>query len=154
MDNPADGVLTMHWFYFFSHLQGFLLNVRPDVFSVPKVYSAEEIAAEPVEESEPLDAADMDQFSLPRSSQSSDCSRSADSVSTEDLELSALLSRSSSDEEGALRSATASPVEVRGMPQSERESEEKGTVFGVSKQEEAYVTMSSFYQINKSVQKQ
>lgn len=138
----------------FSHLQGLLLNVKPDVFSVLKIYSMEEKDTEAVEESEPLDAADVDLSSLPCSSQSSDCSRSADSVSTEDLELSALLSRSSSDEEGSLQSAAPSPVEAPGTPQSERDSEGRGTVFGVGKQDEAYVTMSSFYQINKSVQKQ
>lgn len=131
--------------------QGLLLNVKPDVFSILKVYSTEEI--EPVEESDPLDVADVDQPSLPCSSLSSD-SRSADSVSTEDLEVSALLSRSSSEEDGSLQSAAPSPVEAPGTPQSERDGEGKGTVFGVSKQEEAYVTMSSFYQINKSAQKQ
>lgn len=139
--------------FFFSHLQHLVLNVKPDVFSVLKVYSMEVTDAEPVEESEPLDAADGDESSLPFSSQSSDCSRSADSVSTEDLELSALLSRSSSDEEGSLQNAAPSPVEAPGTPQSERDSEGKGAVFGVNKQEEAYVTMSSFYQI-QSVQKQ
>lgn len=134
----------------FSPFQGLLLNVKPDVFSVLKVSSPEEIDREPGEESEPLDAADVDQSSLPcSSSQSSDCSGSTVSVSTEDLELSALLSRSSSDEEGSLRS-----VEAPGTPPPERDSEGTGTGSGVSKQEEAYVTMSSFYQINKSVQKQ
>lgn len=125
--------------FLFSHLQHLVLNVKPDVFSVLKVYS--------------MDAADGDESSLPCSSQSSDCSRSANSVSTEDLELSALLSRSSSDEEGSLQNAAPSPVEAPGTPQSERDSEGKGAVFGVNKQEEAYVTMSSFYQI-QSVQKQ
>lgn len=143
---------TMH-FLWFSYLQGLLLNVKPDVFSVLKVYSVEEIDTEPVAESEPLEVADVDQSSLPSSS-FSQSSTSADSVSTEDLELSALLSRSSSEEEGSLQSAAPSPVEAPGTPQSEWDSEGKGTVFGVSKQEEAYVTMSSFYQINKSMQKQ
>lgn len=142
-----------HWFTLlllsFSHFQGLLLNFKPDVFSVLKVYSVEGMDGEPGEGVEPL-AADVDGSSLPCSSQSSDCSGSADSVSTEDLELSALLSRSSSDEEeGSLRS-----VEAPGTPQPERDSEGKGTGSGVSKQEEAYVTMSNFYQINKSVQKQ
>nr|AAR25674.1 class I helical cytokine receptor number 11 [Tetraodon nigroviridis] len=128
---------------------GLLLNVKPEVFSVLNVYSSEKKDAEPVEESEPLDAADADQLSLPSSLQSSDCSTSADSNSTEDLELSALLSRSSSDDEGSPQS-----VQPPGTPQSEQDSEGKGTVLGESKHEEAYVTMSSFYQINKSVQKQ
>lgn len=133
----------------FSHFQGLLLNFKPDVFSVPKVYSLEGMDGEPAEESEPLDAADVDGSSLPCSSQSSDCSGSADSVSTEDLELSALLSRSSSDEEGSLQS-----IKAAGTPQPERDSEGEGTGSGVSRQEEAYVTMSNFYQINQSVQKQ
>lgn len=145
--------IAMH-LLLFSHFQGLLLNVKPDVFSVLKVYPLEEIDAEPADESEPLDVADVVPPSLPCSSQSSDFSRSADSVSTEDLELSALLSRSSSDEEGSLQSAAPTPVEDPGTPQSEQDSEGKGTVLGVSKQEEAYVTMSSFYEINKSVQKQ
>lgn len=132
-----------------SHFQGLLLNFKPDVFSVLKVYSLEGMDGEPGEELEPLDVADVDRSSLPCSSQSSDCSGSADSVSTEDLELSALLSRSSSDEEGSLQS-----VEAPGTPEPERDSEGKGTGSGVSKQDEAYVTMSNFYQINKSVQKQ
>lgn len=136
-------------FLSFSHFQGLLLNFKPDVFSVLKVYSLEGMDGEPGEEAEPLDGADVDRSSLPSSSQSSDCSGSADSVSTEDLEFSALLSRSSTDEEGSLQS-----VEAPGTPQPERDSEEKGIGSGVSKQEEAYVTMSNFYQINKSVQKQ
>lgn len=135
----------------FSHLQGLLMNVKPDVFSVLNVSSD----AVPVGELAPLDAADTDPPSLLCSSQSSDCSRSADSVSTEDLELSALLSRSSSDEEErSLQGAPPSPVEPPGVLRAEWDGEEKGTVFGVSKPEEAYVTMSSFYQINKSVQEQ
>lgn len=85
---------------------------------------------------------------------SSDSSRSTTSVSTEELELSALLSRSSSEGEDGLQSTSPSPVHVpqpeerRHSPQPEcsgggDEAEESAG----SQQEEAYVTMSSFYQI-------
>lgn len=129
------------------------MNVKADTYSVLKVYSVKDKDGESDDASEPLDAA-VDQPSLPCSSQSSDCSRSARSVSTEDLELSAMLSRSSSDEDESLLSAAPSPVNVPGTPELERDGGGKGIVCGVSKQEEGYVTMSSFQQINKPVQKQ
>ncbi|TNM91776.1 hypothetical protein fugu_018787 [Takifugu bimaculatus] len=133
---------------------GLLLNVKPDVFSVLKVYSIQETDVGPDDKSEPLVAADKDRSCFPCSSQSSDCSGSANSVSTEDLALSGLLSRSSFEEEDSLQSAARLPVELPGMLQPVCDSEEKRSVFGTGKQEEAYVTMSSFYQINKSVQKE
>lgn len=129
------------------------MNVKPDVFSILKVYSIQETDVGPDDKSEPLVAADKDQSCFPCSSQSSDCSGSADSVSTEDLALSGLLSRSSFEEEDSLQSAACLPVEPPGMLQPVCD-EEKRSVFGAGKQEEAYVTMSSFYQINKSVQKE
>lgn len=130
------------------------MNVKPDVFSVLKVYSIQETDVGPDDKSEPLVAADKDQSCFPCSSQSSDCSGSANSVSTEDLALSGLLSRSSFEEEDSLQSAARLPVESPGMLQPVCDNEEKRSVFGAGKQEEAYVTMSNFYQINKSVQKE
>lgn len=139
---------------YFFHLQGLLLNVKPDVFSILKVYSIQETDVGPDDKLEPLFAAEKDQSCFPCSSQSSDCSGSANSVSTEDLALSGLLSRSSFEEEDSLQSAGCLPVEPPGMLQPACDNEEKRSVFGAGKQEEAYVTMSSFYQINKSVQKE
>lgn len=110
---------------------------------------------EPGEETEPsVDpaAADGTQSNEPSSTQSSDC-RSTTSVSTEELELSALLSRSSSDGEESLQSTSPSPINVLQLgdeptPQPDRSSGgNQVEMFGVSQQEEAYVTMSSFYQI-------
>lgn len=130
------------------------MNVKPDVFSVLKVYSTQETDVGPDDKSEPLVAADKDQSCFPCSSLSSDCSGSANSVSTEDLALSGLLSRSSFEEEDSLQSGACLPVEPPGMLQPVCDSEENRSVFGAGKQEEAYVTMSSFYQINNSVQKE
>ena len=90
----------------------------------------------------------------PCSNQSSDCTRSTTSVSTEELELSTLLSRSSSDGEDSLQSASPTPVDALQLterhhtPPSEGFSEgNEAELFEIGKQEEAYVTMSSFYQI-------
>ena len=132
--------------------QGLLLNFKPEVFSALKVYPMEK-----TEETEPsiTAAAAEDNPSNPAcSTHSSDSSRSTTSISTEELELSALLSRSSSEGEDGLQSTSPSPVHVpqpeerRRSPQPESsgggdEAEESGG----SQQEEAYVTMSSFYQI-------
>lgn len=134
-------------------LQGLLLNVKPEVFSALKVYPMEK---KPCEETEPsiTAAAEGTQLTLPCSTQSSDCSRSTTTVSTEELELSALLSRSSSDGEDSLQSTSPSPINILELgerphtPQPERSSEgNEAEVSGVGQQEEAYVTMSSFYQI-------
>lgn len=133
--------------------KGLLLNFKPEVFSALKVYPMEKTE----EETEPSisTAAAEDNRSNPAcSTHSSDSSRSTTSVSTEELELSALLSRSSSEGEDGLQSTSPSPVHVpqpeerRHSPQPEcsgggDEAEESAG----SQQEEAYVTMSSFYQI-------
>ncbi|XP_073333641.1 interleukin-7 receptor subunit alpha [Pagrus major] len=130
--------------------KGLLLNFKPEVFSALKVYPMEKTE----EETEPsiTAAAAEDTRSNPAcSTHSSDSSRSTTSVSTEELEL---LSRSSSDGEDSLQSTSLSPVHVPQLeerllsPQPEcsgggNEAEESGG----SQQEEAYVTMSSFYQI-------
>ncbi|XP_040013975.1 interleukin-7 receptor subunit alpha isoform X2 [Xiphias gladius] len=136
--------------------KGLLLNFKPEVFSTLKVYPMEKTEVQPCEETEPSispAAADSTQPDGPCSTQSSDC-RSTTSVSTEELELSALLSRISSDGEGSLQSASPSPVNVLPLgdrpqtPEPECGSEgNEAEAFEVSQQEEAYVTMSSFYQI-------
>ncbi|KAM8743350.1 interleukin-7 receptor subunit alpha isoform 1-T2 [Acanthopagrus schlegelii] len=132
--------------------KGLLLNFKPEVFSALKVYPMEK-----TEETEPsitAAAAEDDPSNPACSTHSSDSSRSTTSISTEELELSALLSRSSSEGEDGLQSTSPSPVHVpqpeerRCSPQPESsgggdEAEESGG----SQQEEAYVTMSSFYQI-------
>ena len=124
------------------------MHFHPEVFSALRVDPKERAEEEPCEEAEPSTPAD------PCSTQSSDCSTSTTSVSTEELELSALLSRSSTDREDSLQSATLSPVHVLQPAERPRTPEpessgggQEAEVFAVSQQEEAYVTMSSFYQI-------
>ncbi|XP_040914841.1 interleukin-7 receptor subunit alpha isoform X2 [Toxotes jaculatrix] len=133
--------------------KGLLLNFKPEVFSALKVDPQEKTEVQPSEETEPSLRPDSTRSNDPCSTQSSDC-RSTTSVSTEELELSGLLSRSSSDGEDSLQSVSPSPVNVLQlgdgphMPQPEPSSGgNKAEVFGASQQEEAYVTMSSFYQI-------
>uniref|UniRef100_A0A3B4YDM3 Interleukin 7 receptor n=1 Tax=Seriola lalandi dorsalis TaxID=1841481 RepID=A0A3B4YDM3_SERLL len=122
--------------------KGLLLNFNPEEFSALKVCPVERTDVRPCENPESSvspAAADSCQSSDPCSTQNSDC-RSTTSISTEELELSALLSRGSSDGEDSLHSASPSPAEGNsGGNETE--------VFGGSQQEEAYVTMSSFYQI-------
>lgn len=119
--------------------QGLLLNLNPEVFSSLKVYPQEEA---PSEEAEPSLGPAAAGGSPSSSAQSSDC-RSTTSISTEELEISALLSRSSSDGEDSLPRDSTSPVNV---PQQE---DQAGNLQpdGLKQPEEAYVTMSSFYQI-------
>ncbi|XP_038136468.1 interleukin-7 receptor subunit alpha [Cyprinodon tularosa] len=119
--------------------KGLLLNLNPEVFSSLKVYPQEEA---PSEEAEPSLGPAAAGGSPSSSAQSSDC-RSTTSISTEELEISALLSRSSSDGEDSLPRDSTSPVNV---PQQE---DQAGNLQpdGLKQPEEAYVTMSSFYQI-------
>jgi len=125
-------------------LQGLLLNLSPEVFSSLKVYPLERTACAEAEPSISPAAADGSHSS---STQSSDC-KSTTSISTEELELSALLSRSSSDCEDSVPSSSPSPVEERPLtPQPEQLSGVNEVEFGGNQQDEAYVTMSSFYQI-------
>ena len=138
----CDSSLEVFVFLFF---QGLLLNFNPEVFSALRVSSMSQCCDEPESS---LSAADGAQSDQPCSTQSSDC-RSTTSVSTEELELSALLSGSSSAADTSLHSASPSPVhhlllEARtegcsGASESE--------ALGAGQQEEAYVTMSSFYQV-------
>nr|XP_015798795.2 interleukin-7 receptor subunit alpha [Nothobranchius furzeri] len=111
--------------------KGFLLNLNPEVFSSLKVY--------------PLEKTDE-----AGSSQSSDCT-STTSVSTEELEVSALLRRSCSDGEDSLQTPPVSSFlhqeEAPSTSQSEQSMVENRVECGINQQEEAYVTMSSFSQI-------
>uniref|UniRef100_A0A8C6KA82 Fibronectin type-III domain-containing protein n=1 Tax=Nothobranchius furzeri TaxID=105023 RepID=A0A8C6KA82_NOTFU len=111
--------------------KGFLLNLNPEVFSSLKVY--------------PLEKTDE-----AGSSQSSDCT-STTSVSTEELEVSALLRRSGSDGEDSLQTPPVSSFlhqeEAPSTSQSEQSMVENRVECGINQQEEAYVTMSSFSQI-------
>ncbi|XP_026153738.1 interleukin-7 receptor subunit alpha isoform X2 [Mastacembelus armatus] len=123
---------------------GLLLHFSPEVFSALTVFPQEKAEEQPIEDSQPSigsAAADRSQSSDPCSTQSSDC-RSTNSVSTEELELSALLSQSSSDGEDGSPITGPSPINVP-QPGDGHEAE----TLGVSQQEEAYVTMSRFYQI-------
>lgn len=139
------------------------MNVKPEVFSALKIYSMEKIEGEPDEEPKPSHAAaaECTQSNLLCSTQSSDCSRSTNSASTEELELCMLLSRSSSDGEDSLQSTSPSPIAT--VQREEREQtplhecsnkRNEDEVLAVSKREEAYVTMSSFYQINRPVEEE
>lgn len=116
--------------------KGLLLNLNPEVFSALRVSPT----LQPREETEPPLSPDDDALSDdPGSTQSSDCR----STATEELEFSALLSRSSSDGEDGLHSDAPSPVQDPRLGGGGTEAQ----VFGRGQQEEAYVTMSSFYQI-------
>ncbi|KAM9338738.1 interleukin-7 receptor subunit alpha [Symphorus nematophorus] len=135
--------------------KGLLLNFHPEVFSALRVDPMERAEEPPCEEAEPSSAEDA-RSADPCSAHSSDCCRSATSVSTEELELSALLSRSSSDGEDSLQSASPSPVHALQPAERPHTPEPEGggggggnkaEAFAVSQQDEAYVTMSSFYQI-------
>ncbi|XP_072227633.1 interleukin-7 receptor subunit alpha [Leuresthes tenuis] len=119
--------------------KGLLLSLSPEVFSSLRVFPPERRACA---EAEP--AASPAHGSQSSSTHSCDC-RSTTSVSTEELELSALLSRSSSDGEDSVPSSSPSPGRILRplTPPPELNEVESG----VNQQEEAYVTMSSFYQI-------
>ncbi|CAJ1069867.1 interleukin-7 receptor subunit alpha-like [Xyrichtys novacula] len=135
--------------------KGLLLSFRPEEFSVLKVFPKDGLEDQPYEEPEPLVSAapaENSESTPPCSTtQTSECSTTTTSVSTEELELSALLGRSSSDEEDSLQSFSPSPIDVEqraDTPQQEGSGGGNlGEVFGVSQQEEAYVTMSSFFKI-------
>nr|XP_020478107.1 interleukin-7 receptor subunit alpha isoform X3 [Monopterus albus]XP_020478108.1 interleukin-7 receptor subunit alpha isoform X3 [Monopterus albus]XP_020478109.1 interleukin-7 receptor subunit alpha isoform X3 [Monopterus albus]XP_020478110.1 interleukin-7 receptor subunit alpha isoform X3 [Monopterus albus] len=132
--------------------KGLLLHFHPEVFSTLKVFPMEKPEEQLWEETDPPTGpavADGSQPNDPCSTQSSDCR----STTTEELELSALLSRSSSDGEESLQSTSLSPASVLQLedrdtpPPEHSRGGNEAEVFGVSQQEEAYVTMSSFYQI-------
>uniref|UniRef100_A0A3P8UBF1 Fibronectin type-III domain-containing protein n=1 Tax=Amphiprion percula TaxID=161767 RepID=A0A3P8UBF1_AMPPE len=122
--------------------KGLLLNFKPEVFSALKVYPLEKPACVEMESSQ-----SSTQSSSQSSTQSSGC-RSTTSVITEELELTALLSSSSGEDslQGSSPSHVPQPMETPGSPDRISAGHEV-EVFGVSQQEEAYVTMSSFYQI-------
>ncbi|KAM6900879.1 interleukin-7 receptor subunit alpha [Lycodopsis pacificus] len=124
--------------------KGLLLNFKPEEFSALKVEKTEKQSCEDAEP--PVAAADELGSSPSCSTQSSDGSRSTTSVGTEELELSALLSRSSSsDGEDGLRITGPSPVEDLRL--GERPLTPRPECSSGGNEAEAYVTMSSFYQI-------
>ncbi|KAM7392266.1 hypothetical protein PAMA_007402 [Pampus argenteus] len=132
--------------------KGLLLNFKPEVFSALKISPIEKESCEETEPSIPAAPVTADGTQSNTSTQSSDCSRSNDSISTEELEL---LSRSSSDGEDSLQSSGPSTLDVIRFTERPRTpapehsaGQNEAKVFAVSPQEEAYVTMSSFYQIN------
>ncbi|XP_074546990.1 interleukin-7 receptor subunit alpha [Halichoeres trimaculatus] len=138
--------------------KGLLLNFRPEEFSALKVVpieKPEDQQCDDVEFSRPA-TADSSDSSPPCSTQTTECSTTTTSVSTEELEMSALLGHSSSgrgDDEDGLQSPGPSSINVPQVEQgphtpegSSGEGLQPG-VFGVNQQEEAYVTMSSFFQI-------
>ncbi|XP_069023847.1 interleukin-7 receptor subunit alpha isoform X1 [Embiotoca jacksoni] len=125
--------------------KGLLLNLKPEVFSALRVDPLEKTTSEEPSTDDPDGRPWID----PGSTQSSDC-RSTTSATTEELELSTLLS--SSDGEDSLPSTSPSPVHVPPLEERPHTPERcaegmEVEVFGGSQQEEAYVTMSSFYQI-------
>lgn len=142
--------------------KGLLLNFRPEEFSTLKVFPMEKPEEQRLDDAEFLRpaAAEGSESSPPCSTQTSECSTTTTSISTEELEMSALLGRSSSDrgdEEDSRQgpgpgSSPINILQVEQRPQSTPEGSSRGgglqaEVFGVNQQEEAYVTMSSFFQI-------
>lgn len=133
--------------------------IPAEVFSDLKIYPVEKIEQQHCDETEPTAAAtDITQTKDPCSTQSSDCSKSTTSVSTEELDVSTLLSMSSARGEEYFQSRSPSPAEVfqpgegQHAPQPEYNiGDNEPDMFGVTQQvqDEDYVTMSSFYQIKK-----
>ncbi|XP_059213675.1 interleukin-7 receptor subunit alpha [Centropristis striata] len=119
--------------------KGLLLNFRPEVFSALNLEKSED---QPQEEAEPPPGAAPG--SAQSSAQSSDpSSASTTSADTEELELSALLSPTSSDGEDSLQSVQdLQPGDRPEGPGSPEASCSSG-----GNESEAYVTMSSFYRI-------
>lgn len=132
--------------------------IPAEVFSDLKIYPVEKIEQQQFDEADPTaPVADETQSTSPCSTQTSDCSKSTTSVSTEELEVSTLLSRSSAgeeeeEEEEYFHSRSPSPT---GSLQHDGEQpvvqfEDDGDFEqDVTQQgpEEDYVTMSSFNQI-------
>ncbi|KAF7651728.1 hypothetical protein LDENG_00106450 [Lucifuga dentata] len=122
--------------------------IPAEVFNDLKIYMVEKIEQQHRGDAEPT--ADITQSTDPCSTQSSDCSKSNVSVSTEELEVSTLLSRSSAGEE-YFQSQSPSPTgKEQRIPRPEHNTgDHQPEKLGVTQQiqDEAYVTMSSFYQI-------
>uniref|UniRef100_A0A3Q3G062 Fibronectin type-III domain-containing protein n=1 Tax=Labrus bergylta TaxID=56723 RepID=A0A3Q3G062_9LABR len=134
--------------------KGLLLNFKPEEFSALRVSPLAKSEEQPCEETDPLTppAANSSSSTPPCSTQTSECSTTITSISTE--ELSGLLSRSSSDVEDGVQSSGPSSINFlqdeqrpHTPPQEHSEGGNEGEESGGSQQEEAYVTMSSFYQI-------
>ncbi|XP_024113518.1 interleukin-7 receptor subunit alpha isoform X2 [Oryzias melastigma] len=157
--------------------KGLLLSLNPEEFSSLNVSPVDPVGpvdpagpvdpmdpvdpVDPVDPMDPVDPVDpVDQAApedqllasspQPSSTQSSDC-RSTTSVSTEELEISALPSRTSSDSEDSWQNAgSASIHQAAQQNQQDTTPPEGGSAassleFRVTQPEEAYVTMSSFY---------
>lgn len=125
-------------------LQDLLLSLKPEEFSALRIYPMKNTDKPLFEETDPVlrpAATDRTPSIDLCSTRSSDCCRSNASVSTEELELSAMQSRSCSNGDESLQVASSSPVDVLQLQDAEPK------VFGASQKDEAYVTMSSFYQI-------
>lgn len=129
--------------------QGLLMNIKPEVCSVLNVCPREGKTGEQQQELHSpnvADDADSTHSTLSCSAQSSEFSSSGASVSTKELELMTQLSRSSSEAEDCSNSRSSSCSPPAWMPVScSVENDEVQQQVGL--QEEAYVTMSSFYQI-------
>nr|XP_020492599.1 interleukin-7 receptor subunit alpha [Labrus bergylta] len=134
--------------------KGLLLNFKPEEFSALRVSPLAKSEEQPCEETDPPTppAANSSSSTPPCSTQTSECSTTITSISTE--ELSGLLSRSSSDVEDGVQSSGPSSINFlqdeqrpHTPPQEHSEGGNEGEESGGSQQEEAYVTMSSFYQI-------
>ncbi|XP_014832505.1 PREDICTED: interleukin-7 receptor subunit alpha [Poecilia mexicana] len=127
--------------------KGLLLDLNPEVFSPLRVLPLEKPQAEEAEpHRRPTGAgsaagSQSGSQSGSRSSSSHSTTSSASSAGTEELEISALLS--CSDGEDSVPSSAPSPVDV---PRRGDESQNLLARRGGPGQEEAYVTMSSFYQ--------
>lgn len=134
------------------------MNVKPEVCSALKVCpvdAAGGAAQQELRPPAPADAADSLGSTLSSSGQSFGDSSGVASASTEELELLTQLSGSSSDAEGSVRSSSSGgsseggPSPAAGPQLVWRpvtpEDSQGGRPGG--QQEEAYVTMSSFYQI-------
>lgn len=138
--------------------QGLLMNIKPEVCSALKVCQMEKTTGELQQEARPpalADAADSTRSTLSCSTQSSEFSSCAASASTEELELLTQLSGTSSDAGDSVHSSSSSSPWA-GMPwlasrpatlAAEPGVEDNEVRQQVGHQEEAYVTMSSFYQI-------
>lgn len=122
--------------------------MNPEVFSSLNVYPLDKADCDEAEPSSRPAAPDGFQS---ESTQSSHCS----SNGTEELEISALLSRSSFGGEDSLPSTTPSPPNVLQLEAGPHTAQPEGgragneVEAGVNQQDEAYVTMSSFYQIKQ-----
>ncbi|XP_029921320.1 interleukin-7 receptor subunit alpha [Myripristis murdjan] len=146
----------------YKPIKGLPGTFNPETFGDLEIYPVDKIEEQHHGEAELNVAADdipnsKDPCSSEESSgQTSDSSRSNTSVTTEESEVSTLLSQSSSGGEDDLQSRSPSPVGVLQPGQGQDRADPAHNtgknypeMYGVTQQgkDEAYVTMSSFYQI-------